>query len=156
MAAGRKQVAFDLDTDALKTYYPSESWNNAYDVIRRHMANHGFNWLQGSVYVSQKPITSAEVTNILDELVSKNPWLNVCMRDCRETNIGREHSKNHVFDKGAEVPTREEIKAKEQETSKLGSMEDYMAEIAKERTTKEKGVPEMPNHNRTAHERSDR
>lgn len=114
MAAGRKQVAFDLDTDALKTYYPSESWNNAYDVIRRHMTNNGFNWLQGSVYVSQKPIISAEVTNILDELVSKNPWLNVCMRDCRETNIGKEHNKNHMFDKEAEVPTREEIKAKDQ------------------------------------------
>lgn len=96
MAAGRKQVAFDLDTDALKIYYPSESWNNAYDIIKRHMTNNGFNWLQGSVYVSQKPITSAEVTNILDELVQKNPWLNVCMRDCRETNIGREHNKNHI------------------------------------------------------------
>lgn len=56
MAAGRKQVAFDLDTDALKTYYPSESWNNAYDVIRRHMTNNGFNWLQGSVYVSQNQL----------------------------------------------------------------------------------------------------
>ena len=111
MAAGRKQVAFDLDTDALKTYYPSENWNNAYDVIRRHMTNNGFNWLQGSVYVSQKPITSAEVTNILDDLVAKNPWLNVCMRDCRETNIGREHDKNHIFDKNAKVLTREEANA---------------------------------------------
>jgi hypothetical protein len=45
-----------------------------------------------------------------DELVSKNPWLNVCMRDCRETNIGREHDKNHVFDKNANIPTREELK----------------------------------------------
>jgi hypothetical protein len=45
----------------------------------------------------------------LDELVSKNSWLNVCMRDCRETNIGREHDKNHVFDKNAEVPTRKQI-----------------------------------------------
>lgn len=99
MAVGRKQVAFDLDTDALKIYYPTESWNNAYDVIRRHMENNGFNWLQGSVYVSQKPITSVEVTYILDELVTKNLWLNACMRDCRETNIGREHNKNHIFDK---------------------------------------------------------
>ncbi|MCD7771079.1 MAG: hypothetical protein LUH23_03190 [Oscillospiraceae bacterium] len=52
MPAGRKQVAFDLDTDAL----------------------------------------------------------NICMRDCRETNIGREHDKNHIFDKTAEVKTREELK----------------------------------------------
>lgn len=107
MANGRKQVTFDLDTGALKTYYPSESWNNAYDVIKRHMTNSGFDWLQGSVYVSRKPITSAEVTDILDELVFKNPWINVCMRDCRETNIGREHNKNHIFNKEAKIPARE-------------------------------------------------
>lgn len=99
MAKGRKQVAFDLDTSALKTYYPSDHWNYAYEVIRRHMTGSGFQWMQGSVYVSKMPITSAEVTNILDELINENPWLNLCMRDCRETNIGKEHSKNHLFDK---------------------------------------------------------
>lgn len=123
-------MAFDLDTDAMKIYYPSESWNNGYDVIRRHMANNGFDWLQGSVYISQKPITSAEVTDILDELVSKNPWLNICMRDCRESNIGREHSKNHLFNKEAKVPTREELKAKERE-NKQDTMKGWMDGIAK-------------------------
>lgn len=132
MAAGRKQVAFDLDTDALKIYYPSESWNNAYDIIKRHMTNNGFNWLQGSVYVSQKPITSAEVTNILDELVQKNPWLNVCMRDCRETNIGREHNKNHIFNKDVKVLTREEMNAQRRQEQQ-GSLSDYKAEIEKMR-----------------------
>ena len=68
MAETRKQIAFDLDTKALETYYPSESWNNAYEVIKRHMLKNGFSWLQGSVYVSKKQVTSAEVTNILDEL----------------------------------------------------------------------------------------
>lgn len=52
MVAGRNQVAFDLDTDALKTYSPSERWNNAYDVIRWHMTNNGGKWLQGSLSVS--------------------------------------------------------------------------------------------------------
>lgn len=109
MATGKKQISFDLDTKALKTYYPSGSWKNAYEVIRRYMVNSGFNWLQGSVYVSQKPVASAEVTNILDELIDKNPWLNVCMRDCRETNIGREHSKNYLFDKTADIKPRESV-----------------------------------------------
>lgn len=26
MATGKKQISFDLDTKALKTYYPSGSW----------------------------------------------------------------------------------------------------------------------------------
>jgi virulence-associated protein VapD len=106
MAKGRKQITFDLDTKALKIYYPSESWNNSYEVIKRHMVNNGFSWLQGSVYVSNQPMTTTEVTHILDELVIKNPWLNLCMRDCRETNIGKEHDKSHIFDKNAIIPTR--------------------------------------------------
>lgn len=112
MAKGRKQITFDLDAKALKIYYPSESWNNAYEIIKRYMANNGFSWLQGSVYVSNQPITTTEVTHILDELVVKNPWLNLCMRDCRETNIGKEHDKSHVFDKKADIPTREELNKK--------------------------------------------
>ena len=112
MADTRKQIAFDLDTNALKIYYPSESWNNAYEVIRNHMTANGFRWLQGSVYVSDKPMKPYRVTRVLDELARKNPWLNVCMRDCRETNIGREHDINNIFDKTAEVPTRAELKAK--------------------------------------------
>ncbi len=103
MAKYRKQIAFDLDTKALKKYYPGGSWNNSYEIIKRHMLKNGFSWLQGSVYISNEPMTSAEVTNILDELLIKNTWLGICMRDCRETNIGKEHSKNHVFDKYAGI-----------------------------------------------------
>lgn len=106
MAITRKQITFDLDTKALEKYYPGKSWNNAYEVIKKHMINNDFEWLQGSVYVSIKPVSSAKMTNILLSLVENNPWLNLCMRDCRETNIGKEHSKNHIFDKNAEVEPR--------------------------------------------------
>jgi virulence-associated protein VapD len=109
MAKTRKQITFDLDTNALKIYYPTESWNNAYDVVRRHMEKNGFHWIQGSVYVSDKEMSSYRVTKVLSELIAKHSWLNPCMRDCRETNIGKEHSKNHIFDKTAKVPTRAEL-----------------------------------------------
>lgn len=105
----RKQIAFDLNTKALKIYYPSESWNNAYDTIKRHMLKNGFDWLQGSVYVSRESISSVRMTRILRALIKQNPWPNVCMRDCRETNIGKEHSKNYMFDKDADIPTRDEL-----------------------------------------------
>lgn len=104
----RKQITFDLDTKALAIYYPTKNWHNAYEIIKKHMLNNGFEWLQGSVYVSAKPVSSAKMTNILLSLAENNPWLNMCMRDCRETNIGKEHSKNHIFDKSADVPIRNE------------------------------------------------
>lgn len=103
MAETRKQISFDLDTKALEIYYPNEHWRGSYEIIKRHMLINGFRWLQGSVYVSVKPMSSAETTRILGKLVKNNPWLNLCMRDCREANIGKEHSKNYIFDKGANV-----------------------------------------------------
>ena len=72
MGTTRKQITFDLDTNALKIYYPSENWNNAYEIIRKHMTSNGFKWLQGSVYVSEKPIQAYHITRILDELIQKN------------------------------------------------------------------------------------
>lgn len=87
MKTSRKQVVFDLDTEALQKYYPTKNWHNAYDVIKKHMLANDFLWLQASIYVSSKPMVSRKVTHILDELVEKNPWLNLCMRECKETSI---------------------------------------------------------------------
>lgn len=106
MAETRKQIAFDLDTKALELYYPNEHWRGSYEIIRKHMLRNGFKWLQGSVYVSEKPLSSAETTRILGNLVKKNPWLNLCMRDCREANIGKEHSKNYIFVQNVNIPAR--------------------------------------------------
>ena len=40
-----------------------------------------------------------------------NEAFNKCMRDCRQANIGRQHSLNYIFSKNAKVPTREELNA---------------------------------------------
>ena len=45
MDNSKKQIAFDLDTKALEKYYPTKSWNNAYEVIKKHMTNNGFECL---------------------------------------------------------------------------------------------------------------
>lgn len=113
MRPGKKQISFDLDTNALKQYYPSQSWNNAYEIIKRYMIKQGFSWIQGSVYISNRAITSTEVTGLLDKLVQQNPWLSQCMRDCREAHIGKEHSKNHLFDKSVVLPNLPSVKTEE-------------------------------------------
>lgn len=138
--ATRKQITFDLDTKALQTYYPKANWHNAYEDIKKHMKNNGFSWQQGSVYVSNQGMTSFDVTSILGELVKKNPWLNVCMRDCRETNIGKEHSKNILFDKNANIPKRSEV---QKDDKKTHTMEEWKKKIAERKAEKEKSaVPE--------------
>ena len=106
MPSSRKQVAFDLDTKALEKYYPMDSWRNAYQDIRRDMTDNGFLWQQGSVYTSEKSIPNSKVTDVITRMVEAYPWLNVCMRDCVVTNIGKEHNKNNLFDKTVEIPER--------------------------------------------------
>lgn len=109
MSKGRKQVAFDLDTNQLKRFYPGAHWNNAYRDIKSFMIKNNFQWEQGSVYISKNPINPHEINAIMSEMVNTYPWLNVCMRDCVVTNIGRSHSQNHLFDKEAGIKLREPI-----------------------------------------------
>jgi virulence-associated protein VapD len=117
MAGTRKQIAFDLDTNALKIYYPAEHWQSAYDKIKRHMAKYGFEWKQGSVYHSKSAMNDSVPTAAIADLVKANPWLNICMRDCVVTNIGREYDRNILFDKSVSVAAREELKGKADKTS---------------------------------------
>lgn len=71
MANSRKQVTFDLDTKILEKYYPTKSWQNAYEVIKKHMINNGFEWLQGSVYITKNPVSQTRVSIVLKDLVKK-------------------------------------------------------------------------------------
>lgn len=110
MAVGKKQIAFDLDIHILREYYPNGSYENAYKEIRNFMKRHEFYWQQGSVYVSKNGITMAQTSYKIKQLVGEQPWLNMCMRDCAVTNIGKTHIMNHLFDKEAKVERVECIK----------------------------------------------
>jgi hypothetical protein len=130
MGNSKKQISFDLDTKALQVYCPLKSWNNAYNLIKQHMEKNNFLWQQGSVYTSVKPMSSKAVTIIINKLIENNKWLNLCMRDCRETNIGKEHSKNYLFDKTAKIPTREELETKSsQDASSLKEWKKQINEL---------------------------
>ena len=118
MARTRKQIAFDLDTNALKIFYPTERWQGAYDVIKSHMKKYGFEWRQGSVYHSKSAMNDSVATAAIADLVDENQWLNVCMRDCVVTDIGREYSRNTLFDRSAPVPAREKLRPEQRPTTK--------------------------------------
>ncbi len=104
MALGRKQIAFDLDTKKLEKYYPSEHWKNAYRDIKTFMQKNSFDWQQGSVYVSTRAYNPQQINALMCKMVDVFPWLNVCMRDCAVTNVGRSHKLNFLFDKTANIP----------------------------------------------------
>ena len=54
----RKQLTFDIDTKTLEIYYPKANWRHGYDDIRGFLKREGFEWCEGTVYVSKKPLES--------------------------------------------------------------------------------------------------
>lgn len=129
-----KQIVFDLDTKMLEKYYPRDNWRKAYDDIKEHMLLNGFEWQQGSVYVSRKKLSTYDITIILTYMVVRCPWLNKCMRDCRETDIGNSHDKSYIFNTDEDIPTREDMHRTQQEPEKKGTRVNIKTMIKKNKT----------------------
>ena len=68
----RKQIIFDLCTDALKQCYPHQEppqdpqyYTRAYHDIRRFMKEHGFEHRQSSAYVSAGRLTTLDIVILM-------------------------------------------------------------------------------------------
>ncbi|TID11112.1 VapD [Avibacterium paragallinarum] len=74
----RYLITFDMDTNCLKENYHGNSYNNAYYDIRNVLEQHGFNNLQGSVYLGREGISEAHGTIAIQELTAKFDWFYPC------------------------------------------------------------------------------
>jgi len=115
MGRRRKLIAFDLDTKALKTYYPSNSWRTSYKDIKTYMTENGFIWQEGSTYVSEKYMSWANATVILEGLRNELPWTENCMRDCVMGNIDSVYSQNYIFKEKANSEITKKTVSKQKE-----------------------------------------
>jgi virulence-associated protein VapD len=83
-------IAFDLDTETLRSVYSSDSstsWNNAYAEIRAALETHGFEWRQGSVYFGNAEVTPVTCVLAVQELKRTYRWFERCVRDIRMLRI---------------------------------------------------------------------
>ncbi len=80
-------IAFDMDTELLKTHYPSPSWQNAYADIKRVLYRHGFSWQQGSVYFGDNRVNAVTCVLAAMDLSSSFPWFSLCVRDVRMLRV---------------------------------------------------------------------
>lgn len=71
-------IVFDMDTHCLKQNYHNQSWQNAYADIGRVLKGHGFNNIQGTVYLSEAGIRQAHGTLALQEVAARFPWFHTC------------------------------------------------------------------------------
>ena len=69
-------IAFDLDTDLLKTA-----------DVRAVLEEHGLSWRQGSVYFGDERVTPVTCVIAIQELAKRFDWFSACVRDIRMLRI---------------------------------------------------------------------
>lgn len=86
-----KALNFDLDTHQLRKYYSETNYQKAYDDLRRFFKQHRFSHRQGSGYISDDKLATADIYDLMDELSHQLPWIGVCVNKIDVTNVGRQH-----------------------------------------------------------------
>ena len=89
-SGGRKSmyaIIFDLDTDSLKSTYPTPSYTNAYTDIRGYLTSRGFEWVQGSGYFGDENVDAVKCVLTVQRLSRKYPWFKASVRDIRMLRI---------------------------------------------------------------------
>lgn len=85
----RKAINFDLDTRALKEFYPGKDYRAAYGEIKAFMESNGFEHRQWSGYVSIEPLTKNELNEAIKTMAHQFPWLSQCVNRFDVTNISK-------------------------------------------------------------------
>ena len=98
-----KALNFDLDTHLLQQHYPGANYRQAYDDLRRFFKRHGFSHRQGSGYLSDQKLTTADIYDLMDELSLQFPWIGVCVKKIDVTNVGRQHDLTELLRPAAEL-----------------------------------------------------
>jgi len=73
-------LSFDMVISDLKQHY-GEPYNNAYFEIKELLKKNGFDWVQGSTYMTQNDDLAALVKTIME--LSKVDWFKKSVRDLR-------------------------------------------------------------------------
>lgn len=79
----RYLITFDMDTNCLKENYHGNSYNNAYADIKNILAKHGFENIQGSVYLGREGISEAHGTIAIQELTARFDWFYSCISNIK-------------------------------------------------------------------------
>jgi len=79
-------LSFDMEVAKLKEHY-GEPYNKAYDEIRVVMSEMGFNWAQGSVYISKDERNTLTCVYKVINKLSNIPWFKQSVKDIRAFKV---------------------------------------------------------------------
>lgn len=98
----RKGIHFDLDTKALRKYYPKGDWHKSYYDMRIYFGKNQFEHIQGSGYHSVNPMSEAEAMRVIYSMSKEFPWLNSCVNVCTISDVPEMYDIGYVFDRTSE------------------------------------------------------
>lgn len=81
--SSRYLISFDMDTHCLKDNYHRSSYHNAYADIKGVLSKHGFDNIQGSVYLGRENISEAHGTLAIQELTARFDWFYDCVSNIK-------------------------------------------------------------------------
>ena len=79
----RYLITFDMDTNCLKKNYRNSSHTNAYGDIKYILSKHGFDNIQGSVYLGHEGVSEAHGTLAIQELTARYDWFYHCISNIK-------------------------------------------------------------------------
>lgn len=83
----RYAIAFDLDNDTLSKTYHVDSYNNAYNDIKKELEACGFYRRQGSLYFGDENVDAVSCVLAIQDLTSNFSWFAPSVRDIRMLRI---------------------------------------------------------------------
>lgn len=93
----RYLITFDMDTNCLKDNYHGNNYTNAYSDIQTILARHGFENIQGSVYLGREGISEAHGTIAIQELTARFDWFYSCISNRLESDLNAQFIADGVY-----------------------------------------------------------
>lgn len=139
----RYLITFDMDTNCLKDNYHNTSYNNAYYDLRNVLEKHGFEHLQGSVYLGQEGVSEAHGTLAIQELTAKFDWFYPCVSNIKFYRIESELNADFIAEnvQRAKMAFEKQLKVLEQTLIDSGLSQKQIDEILKKQVFSLENAP---------------
>ncbi|QMT30989.1 virulence factor [Alysiella filiformis] len=131
----RTLIVFDMDTHCLEENYHNPSWRNAYADIQRILKRHGFNNIQGTVYLSDVGIKQAHGTLALQEVAARFEWFYTCASNIQFYELKDDFNAQFIVDgvQAARLAFKKRMEEMKNEMLAAGFDADKVEEIMQKR-----------------------
>ena len=139
----RYLITFDMDTNCLKNNYHGNSYNNAYADIRTILLKHGFDNIQGSVYLGHEGISEAHGTIAIQELTARFDWFYTCVSNIKFYRLESDLNAQFIADgvHQAKLAFLQRVEQLKKSLVQAGLTEQQIDDVIKQQQFELEGLP---------------